>query len=79
MPKDVIDYCATLAAAKTNPFSYMNKVLSAWHDRGVATVEAAKSDGAPDKYAAQEPAPTVREKFTADQLNALVIALDEEA
>ena len=79
MPKDVIDYCATLAAAKTNPFSYMNKVLSAWHDRGVATVEAAKSDGAPDKYAAQESAPTVREKLTADQLNALVIALDEEA
>lgn len=79
MPDEVIDYAATLAAGKTNPFAYMNKILLDWHGKGITTVDGAKASGA---YAASgDAAPanaTVNERYTAEQLNSLFIDLTED-
>ena len=80
MSDEVIDYAATLAMGKANPFAYMNAILLAWHGKGVKTVEAAKAAGA-QQSASGEPAPanaTVSERYTAEELNALVINISEE-
>ncbi len=55
----------------------MNAILTAWHDRGIRSVDAAKSaqSGA---TAAGETTAVVRERMTAEELNALFTDLDED-
>lgn len=40
---DVIDYAATLAQGMQNPVRYMDRLLKAWAEEGVASVEAARA------------------------------------
>ena len=78
MPVEVIDYAATLSSGKT--LSYLNAILSAWHDSGVTTVEKAQAKNAANKeVAATAPSNnSVVERYTADELNALMIELTDE-
>lgn len=78
MPAEVIDYAATLSAGKT--LSYLNAILSSWHDGGVTTVEQAKEKNSAFKeVAATSPSDNpVVERYTADELNALMIELTDE-
>lgn len=39
----LIDYAADCARGRREPVSYMNKLLTAWHESGVTTVEAASA------------------------------------
>ncbi len=75
MPRELIAYAATLSVGKN--FAYMNAILTAWHDRGIRSVDAAKSaqSGA---TAADETTAVVRERMTAEELNALFTDLDED-
>lgn len=78
--KELIDHAATLAADKSNPFAYMNSVLSAWSASGVTTVDGAKAHGTekPSAPTGEAKPNTVREQMTAEQLNALFVRLGEE-
>lgn len=71
MPDDVIDYAASLSFGK--PMSYLNSVLSAWHNGGIASIEAARKANANGAVAATADKPTgnVVERYSADELNAL--------
>jgi len=40
---DIIDYAASLAVGKTSPMAYMNKILAAWREQKIVTLEQAKS------------------------------------
>jgi len=40
---DVINYAATLAVDKQSPLAYMNRVLSSWFEKGVKTLQEAKT------------------------------------
>lgn len=77
---ELIDYAATLAAGKDNPFAYMNKVLCTWADSGYAAVDQAKR-GAPAPVAAAKPdaqSGTVHVERSAEELNALFTQITED-
>ena len=78
MPQDVIEYAASLGAGKT--LSYLNAILSAWHDGGVTTVEQAKAKNTAYKeVAATSPSDnTVVERYTADELNAMFTVFTDD-
>lgn len=82
MPDDVIEYAATLACEKANPVPYMNAILSAWRGAGVNTLDGAKSadssGGGKSVDTVKTNTATVRERITAEQLNAMVIHLGED-
>lgn len=82
MPKDVIDYAASLASDKANPFAYMNAVLLAWHNNGVATLDKAKTTAAEvaATRAGDLSAPTgiVVENRSAEELNSLFTQISED-
>ena len=60
---------AQLAAGKSNPISYMNKVLAGWRQKGVSTPEQAAAAGAEQ---------TVVRRLSADELNALFDDVNED-
>ncbi len=82
MPTELINYCASLACGKDSPFAYMNAILTAWHDAGVKTLDGAKAHGEARAEAAASVAPnngnTVVERYTAEQLDALVTHFTDE-
>ena len=63
------DAAAQLAAGKSNPISYMNKVLAGWRQKGVSTPEQAAAAGAEQ---------TVVRRLSADELNALFDDVNED-
>lgn len=74
MPRDVIDYAASLAKGKGNAAAYVNSILASWHERNVTSVEDAK------KHSVQEPKEkqNVVTAKSAEQLNALFAHLNPE-
>ncbi len=72
MPREVIEYAATLAANKGNAVAYINSILASWHEQNVSTVDDAKkcSFGEP-----KEKQNVVTAK-SAEQLNALFAHLE---
>ena len=56
----LIDYAADCSRGRREPVSYMNKLLTAWHESGVTTVEAAGA----------EHAAAVAEKAASEKTNA---------
>lgn len=65
----LIDAAAQLAAGKSNPISYMNKVLAGWRQKGVSTPEQAAAAGTEQ---------TVVRRISADELNALFDDVNED-
>lgn len=83
MPADVIEYGAGLAVGKANPFAYLNRILSAWSDAGVKTIDGAKARAAAmTEAAATAPASNVKaavvERYSAEELDALITHLTDE-
>ena len=84
MPQDVILLVAEKSAGTTSPTAYINRVLSDYKQKGIATVEQAQS------YQPQQPTQTAqktaiigqrdieRREYTDQQLNAMFTALDDE-
>ena len=77
--KELIDYAATLAVGKANPYAYMNAILLSWKENGVSDIEKAKA-AAPTTAGAQSSAPTgiVYERYTEEQLNSLFTQITED-
>ena len=79
MDDEVILYAASLAKGAINPMQYASKILSAWHDAGVKTVEMAKAE----KVAAATSQPSSakndyhQKDYSKAQLDALFDNLDE--
>lgn len=46
MNAEMILLAAELASDKNAPFAFMKKIIAGWHDRGIASFEAAKEDAA---------------------------------
>lgn len=81
LPKDVIEYGAGLAVGKANGFAYLNRILSAWSGAGVKTLDRAKAQSAVGAEAAATAAPsgaTVVERYSAEELDALITHLTDE-
>ena len=80
MPDALIDYAASLAADKANPFAYMNAALLAWHNDGITDVKGAKSAAPIAASSSQSPTPTgiVFERYTEEQLNAMATLITED-
>lgn len=84
MPQEVILLVAEKSAGTTSPTAYINRVLSDYKQKGIATVEQAQS------YQPQQPTQTAqktaiigqrdieRREYTDQQLNAMFTALDDE-
>lgn len=73
--QDVIAYVATLAADKTSPMQYMNKVLAAFREKKITTLEAAKKANV--QTTAQPEKKFERHSYSAGELNRLFTSLDE--
>lgn len=79
MPDDVIDYCASLAVGKANPFAYMNSIMLGWHNSDIHTLDRAKASSAPTGASAPTaPSGIVYENRTAEELNSLFTEINEE-
>lgn len=77
MPKDVILYGAELSKKADSPLSYLNSILSGWHNKQIDTLEKAKKEGvtAAAKQTAENKIVT---NFSADEINAAFAKLNEE-
>ncbi|MCH5162019.1 MAG: DnaD domain protein [Clostridiales bacterium] len=82
MEKAAIEYAAALSEGKDNPFAYVNRILAAWSEAGITTLETAKAEGTAKSEAAATAASklraTVIERYTADELDEFVIHLTDE-
>ncbi|MCH5155740.1 MAG: DnaD domain protein [Clostridiales bacterium] len=78
MPDELIDCAAQMAADKSNPFAYMNKILLAWHDAGVTDVEKAKSASPTSPNTQSSPTGMVFERYTEQQLNDMFTQITED-
>lgn len=78
LPDDVIDYAASSCAGK--PLAYLNGILQNWHGAGVTTLDAAKAQGAAKREVAAtgDRNADVLERYTADELNSLLIKLSDD-
>jgi|AntRauTorcE11897_2_1112592.scaffolds.fasta_scaffold00001_484 DnaD/phage-associated family protein len=76
----LILYASELSAGKTNPISYMHKVLSNWYDQGIKTVEQAKKTkpnvgvGTTNKKTEHN---FITRSYSDEEINALFDNLDE--
>ena len=69
---DIINYAAMLANGKTSPMAYMNKVLAAYFEKKITTIEQAKSIN----YS--PPAVNItRHSYSDEELRSLSISMDE--
>jgi len=69
---DIINYAATLANGKTSPMAYMNKILAAYFEKKVTTVEQAK------KINYSPPSTNItRHSYSDAELRSLSISMDE--
>ena len=78
MPQELIDYACELSADKSNPFAYMNAVLSAWHSAGITDVQNAKSAAPVKPNETCAPSGIVYEKYTEDELNNMATLITED-
>lgn len=78
LSKDVIEYGASLSVGKSNPFAYLNAILSAWGEANVKTVEQAKLTSTAKAEAAATSGATVVERYSAEELDALITHLTDE-
>ena len=77
LPLEVILYAAELSQGKYNPISYMHKILLAWHEKGIKTLEQAKKENAPiTNKPAIKPNFETR-SYSNEEMNALFDNLDE--
>ncbi len=74
MPRDVIEYAASLAVNKGNAVAYINSILASWHEQNVTNVEQAKKCS----YGEPKEKQNVVTAKSAEQLNALFAHLDPE-
>ena len=82
MPKEIIEYGATLSADKTQPIQYINKILSNWFEQKITTLEQAKLAGDLFKSGAGiegEKDKTVlhTRKYTPEEIQSLICDIDE--
>lgn len=78
---ELIEYAASLAKDKANPFAYMNALLLAWNGGGITTAagaRAAANVGNAPATSSSAPTGIVYEKYTEEQLNSLFTAVTEE-
>lgn len=78
LTKEVIEYGASLAVGKVNPFAYLNAILTAWGEAKVKTVDEAKRQATTKAEAAATNGGTVTERYTAEELDALFTHLTDE-
>ena len=93
MEPELILYAAQLASQKGSPFSEMKRLIESWHERGIASFQAAKEDAASAASAnasASESSPGGRtrrvnralgyrqQRYSAEQLRALGVDLGED-
>ena len=76
--EEVIDYALSLAMGKSQPMSYVNKILSNWKDSNIKTLEEAKKSSSFEQPKAETKKPEfVTHSFSSEELNALFDNLDE--
>lgn len=73
---EIIEYAASLATEKANPFAYINAILLAWHNGGVSTVEQAKAQGV--KTEQTPPSGAVYQSYTEQELNSMFTQISED-
>ena len=78
LPKEVILHGASIARKAESPFSYLNAILASWHEKGVTTVEQAKTAALPSVTPAAPPSARIVTDFSADELNAAFDKLNED-
>jgi DnaD/phage-associated family protein len=77
LPDEVILHAAALSKGTAAPWAYLSKVLSAWHEKGITTLAAAKTEGG---NAGNNAAPagdvgirfSATRQYTAEDLTALI-------
>ena len=72
--EDVIAFATSLSAGKTNAMQYMNKILANWKNKGISTLEQAKSNST---IVAVDNQVKKSDKYTKEQLNSFFSNLDE--
>ncbi|MGN1162733.1 MAG: DnaD domain protein [Christensenellales bacterium] len=78
MGEDLINYACSIAAGKSQPMQYMNKILSTWSQNGVKTLEQAKSQALPiDHQQKSNPAAIKGHNYSKEQLDSLFDSLEE--
>lgn len=78
---DIINLAAQKSQGTTSPFAYMNKILVAWHDRGVTTLDGAMAQTSPQSEAAATATNDtnhVVERYSAEELDALFTNYDND-
>ncbi|MBO5394609.1 MAG: DnaD domain protein [Clostridia bacterium] len=76
---ELISHACSLAKGKENPLKYLSRVLADWHEKGIKTVDEAKST-IPTATATAAPAPKKNftgRSYSPQQLNALFQSIDE--
>lgn len=78
---ELIDYAVSLAENKTQPMSYVNKILSNWKEQNISNLEEAKKYSKTENYKNQQkeekPQEFMTHSFSSEELNALFDNLDE--
>lgn len=78
---ELIDYAISLAENKTQPMSYVNKILSNWKEQNISNLEEAKKYSKTENYKNQQKEEKSQEfmthSFSSEELNALFDNLDE--
>ncbi|MDD4211473.1 MAG: DnaD domain protein [Clostridia bacterium] len=77
---NIILYAAELSLGKTNAISYMHKILSSWHEKGIDTLEKAKEfkpEFASTDYSKKQRQTFTTHSYSDDEINALFDNLDE--
>ena len=80
---DLIDYATSLSAGKSQPMTYINKILSNWKEQNISTLQEAKkvkqTDAvlSNDDTKSQNKSEFMTHSFSQEELNALFDNLDE--
>ena len=82
MNNELIDYAAELSVGKANPFPYMNKILSNWHQNNVEDIKEAKKVKVNDSQKETVKTATVQKSYehrsySDDDVNSLFDNLDD--
>ncbi len=76
LPEDVIDYACTLALGKEQPMQYLSTILSSYHDKGIKTVNEAKSANISQQKPNTKKFNNERD-YTREEMNALFQSIEE--
>lgn len=78
--EEMIDYAISLSVGKSQPMTYLNKILSNWKEQKIDTLDKAKEKKDCGQTAKAETSPQSQfttHSFSAEELNALFDNLDE--